>query len=169
MSDEILRMAGLRIVATTENGEVKTLVEGIDLSLHRGEVLGLIGESGAGKSTIGLAALAYTRPACAIAGGRILFAGEDVRAMDRTGRRKLRGHRIAYVAQSAGASFNPAKSLTQQVCEMPLRHRLMNRAAYRVYADGHEALVVDQSVSGGSERAQSSRLPSSPLYTPAGW
>jgi len=131
MSDEILRMAGLRIVATTENGEVKTLVEGIDLSLHRGEVLGLIGESGAGKSTIGLAALAYTRPACAIAGGRILFAGEDVRAMDRTGRRKLRGHRIAYVAQSAGASFNPAKSLTQQVCEMPLRHRLMNRAAAR--------------------------------------
>jgi peptide/nickel transport system ATP-binding protein len=128
MSDEILHMTGLRIVAQSEEGEVKTLVDGIDVRLRRGEVLGLIGESGAGKTTIGLAALAYSRAGCAIVDGRISFAGDDIDLLPRTGRRKLRGRHIAYVAQSAGASFNPAKSLYQQVCEMPVRHGLMGYA-----------------------------------------
>jgi peptide/nickel transport system ATP-binding protein len=125
VSDEILRMAGLRIVARSEGGEVKTLVDGIDVRLRRGEVLGLIGESGAGKTTIGLAALAYSRAGCAIIEGRISFAGGNIDLLSRAGRRKLRGRHIAYVAQSAAASFNPAKSLYQQVCEMPVRHGLM--------------------------------------------
>jgi peptide/nickel transport system ATP-binding protein len=128
VSDEILRMAGLRIVARSEGGEVTTLVDGIDVSLRRGEVLGLIGESGAGKTTIGLAALAYSRAGCAIVDGMISFAGADINLLSPAGRRKLRGRHIAYVAQSAAASFNPAKSLYQQVCEMPVRHGLMGYA-----------------------------------------
>jgi peptide/nickel transport system ATP-binding protein len=128
VSGEILQMKSLRIVALAADGGVKTLVDGIDLSLRRGEVLGLIGESGAGKSTIGLAALAYTRPGCTIASGGVLFADEDMTGWDRSARRKIRGRRIAYVAQNAGASFNPAKSVLEQVCEMPIRHGLMGRA-----------------------------------------
>ena len=128
MSDEILLMSDLRVNAHTAQGEAKTLVDGVDLVLHRGEILGLIGESGAGKTTLGLAALAYTRSGCAIVGGDIHFDGTDVRALTPQGRRELRGRRIAYVAQSAAASFDPAKSLYQQVCEMPLRHGLMSYA-----------------------------------------
>jgi peptide/nickel transport system ATP-binding protein len=128
VSDEIMKMEGIRIVARSADGKTKNIVDGLDLALRRGEVLGLIGESGAGKSTIGLAALAYTRPGCSIASGRLLFAGEDVGGLDRSRRRSLRGRRIAYVAQSAGSSFNPAMSLFQQVCEMPVRHGVMGRA-----------------------------------------
>lgn len=124
---EILRIEDLWIVASTDDGEgVTPIVKGVSLSLRRGEVVGLIGESGAGKSTIGLAALGYTRPGCAITHGTILVGGDDVRKLSSEGRRQLRGRRVAYVAQSAAASFNPAKRLYDQVCEGPLRHGLMS-------------------------------------------
>ena len=126
MSEVILSMEGLRIEARSEHeAEAKTIVDNVDLRLRQGEVLGLIGESGAGKSTIGLAALGYTRTGCVIAGGRILFKGKDIRALSLDQRRRLRGRSVAYIAQSAAASFNPAKRLYQQICEGPVRHGLM--------------------------------------------
>ena len=103
MSDEVLRIEGLRIAARAQSGEDQLIVDGVDLALRRGEVLGLIGESGAGKSTILLAALGYTRPGCAIVGGRILFHGTDIRGLAPAERRALRGRRIAYVPQSLSA------------------------------------------------------------------
>jgi peptide/nickel transport system ATP-binding protein len=135
VSAEILRMESLRIEARAEHGgPARPIVDGIDLELHRGEVLGLIGESGAGKSTIGLAALGYTRPGCLITGGRIVFDGLDLRELSLEQRRALRGRRIAYIAQSAAAAFNPAKRLYQQICEGPVRHGLMDRGAARAQA-----------------------------------
>ena len=126
MSEVILSMEDLRIEARSEHeAEAKTIVDKVDLRLRQGEVLGLIGESGAGKSTIGLAALGYTRTGCAIAGGKILFKGKDIRALSLDQRRRLRGRSVAYIAQSAAASFNPAKRLYQQICEGPVRHGLM--------------------------------------------
>ena len=122
---EILRMDKLRVEAPGENGP-KRLVNDVSLTLARGEVLGLIGESGAGKSTIGLAALCYARPGCEITAGRIVLDGEDLLALSREGRRRIRGRRVAYVAQSAAAAFNPAKTINRQVCEGPVRHGLMN-------------------------------------------
>jgi peptide/nickel transport system ATP-binding protein len=128
--DCVLRMEALRI--ETVAGAV--LVHDIDLHLARGEVLGLIGESGAGKSTIGLAALAYARAGCRITGGRILLSGTELLALDAAGRRAIRGTRVAYVAQSAAAAFDPAMAIGDQVCEGPIRHRLMSRRQARARA-----------------------------------
>jgi peptide/nickel transport system ATP-binding protein len=135
MSDEILRMESLQITAQAEHGGPgKRIVEDVDLLLHRGEVLGLIGESGAGKSTIGLAALGYTRPGCRITGGRVLFDGMNLRDASAEARRRLRGRRIAYIAQSAAAAFNPAKTLYAQICEGPIRHGVMSLEQARAEA-----------------------------------
>ncbi len=125
MSDDtILSIRGL--VVKAPNGA--TLVDHIDLDLARGEVLGLIGESGAGKSTIGLAAMGYGRGGCRIADGRIVIGEVSMMDGTRATREAARGARIAYVAQSAAASFNPAKRIGQQIMEGPLYHGLMNRA-----------------------------------------
>lgn len=125
--DILLEMKGLRIEGRAEE-EWLEIVHGVDLTLRRGEVLGLIGESGAGKSTIGLAALGYARDGCRITGGQIIFDGIDLATASEYTLRQLRGHRIAYVAQSAAAAFNPAHRLIEQCVEGPVRHQLMSNA-----------------------------------------
>ena len=118
----LLEMRGLRIEG--EADEVwHVIVNDVDLTLRRGEVIGLIGESGAGKSTIGIASMGYAKPGCRITGGEIFFDGMDLRKASDEELRKLRGARIAYVAQSAAASFNPAHKLIEQYCEMPVHVR----------------------------------------------
>ena len=98
------------------------IIRGVDLTLHRGEVLGLIGESGAGKSTLGLAAMGFARPGCRIVSGEITFDGIDLRTASERQKRKLWGSRMAYVAQSAAASFNPAHKLIDQTVEGTVDH-----------------------------------------------
>jgi peptide/nickel transport system ATP-binding protein len=97
------------------------IVKGVDITLRRGEVMGLIGESGAGKSTLGLAAMGFARPGCRLTSGSIMFDGIDLMKASAEKRRALRGSRIAYVAQSAAASFNPAHQLIEQTVESTVR------------------------------------------------
>jgi len=125
--DILLSMRGLRIEGQADE-QWQEIVHGIDLDLRRGEVLGLIGESGAGKSTIGLAAMGYARPGCRISGGEILFDGIDMMAASEEEKRQLRGVRISYVAQSAAAAFNPAHKLIDQFSESPVQHGVKSRA-----------------------------------------
>jgi peptide/nickel transport system ATP-binding protein len=92
--DLLLEIRGLRIEGQSDD-VWQEIVSGIDLTLKRGEVLGLIGESGAGKSTIGLAAMGYARPGCRITDGSVVFAGIDLLRISEAERRRIWGARIA--------------------------------------------------------------------------
>ena len=109
-SDLLLDMRDIRIDGFSDE-RWHPIIKGVNLQLRRGEVMGLIGESGAGKSTLGKAAMGYTQPGCKLTGGSILFDGMDLASMSEAQKRPLWGTRIAYVAQSAAASFNPAHRL----------------------------------------------------------
>jgi peptide/nickel transport system ATP-binding protein len=130
----ILDVRNLRIEAVTETGTRVTLVDDVSFTLNAGEVLGLIGESGAGKSTIGLSTMVYARTGCQITAGQILFQGRDLRELDIRGRQNLRGVKVAYIAQSAAAAFNPAHTIFDQVAEVALQHGVMNKAQARMDA-----------------------------------
>lgn len=122
----LLKIRDLRIEGYSDEQWIE-IVHGIDLDLHRGEVMGLIGESGAGKSTIGLAAMGFTRDGCRISGGSVDFDGLELTTTPKSDLRSLRGARIAYVAQSAAASFNPAHKLIDQHTEAPVQYRIKKR------------------------------------------
>ena len=130
----ILDIQNLRIDVITDEGKGPCLVDNVSLSLRKGEVLGLIGESGAGKSTIGLASLGYTRGSCYMTGGKVIFRDRDIREMTVSERASIRGRGVAYIAQSAAASFNPAMTLYEQICEIPVLQGLMNMEAARAEA-----------------------------------
>ncbi len=131
-SDLLLDIRNLRIEARVyPPGEAPrnvTLVHDVSLSLKKGKVLGLIGESGAGKSTIGLSAMAYGRGGVRIIGGEVILNGRDILKVGASGERKLRGREVCYVAQSAAAAFNPAHKLMDQVVEATLKHGVATRA-----------------------------------------
>jgi peptide/nickel transport system ATP-binding protein len=116
----LLDVKGLKIQGFADE-KWHDIIKGIDLKLHRGEIMGLIGESGAGKSTLGLAAIGYTQPGCRITDGNILFDGVDLAGISDSQKRKLWGNRMTYVAQSAAASFNPAHRLILQTTASTIR------------------------------------------------
>ena len=133
--DVLLDIKGLHIEGFSDE-KWHEIIKGIDLTLHRGEVMGLIGESGAGKSTLGLAAMGYTQPGCRITGGTITFDGEDLTNLSDAEMRRYWGNKMTYVAQSAAASFNPAHRLIEQTTSSTIRFGIKDRA--EAYKDAHQ-------------------------------
>ena len=128
--DILLSIKGLKIQGFSDD-QWHDIVKGVDLTLRAGEVLGLIGESGAGKSTLGLAAMGYTQPGCRITEGEIIFDGVNLVKLTDEEKRKFWGNRMAYVAQSAAASFNPAHRLIAQTTASTIRAGIKgHHAAY---------------------------------------
>ncbi len=131
----LLEIKGLKIQGFSDE-KWHDIVNGVDISLRRGEVMGLIGESGAGKSTLGLAAMGYTQPGCRITDGEIKFDGVDLAKLKESEKRKYWGNRMTYVAQSAAASFNPAHRLIKQTTASAIRSGF--READEAYKDAKE-------------------------------
>ena len=130
----LIEIKDLRVTARAANGAETDIVKGVSFAVKRGEVMGLIGESGSGKTTIALAAMGYTRFGCRISGGSVRIGETDVTALDAKGLLGLRGRRVAYIAQSAAASFNPSRTIMAQVIESALIHGTATEAAAKAKA-----------------------------------
>ena len=114
---------GLHITAGDQ-----TLVDHLSFVIQPGEVLALIGESGSGKTTTALALMGYARRGCAISGGSVRIGDTDVLKLSAAGQRALRGRTVSYIAQSAAASFNPSRTVMDQVVEPARIHGTLSRA-----------------------------------------
>ena len=127
-NDVIFEARDLKINAVRDDGSELPIVKGVDFKVRRGEVVALIGESGSGKTTISLSALGYCKPGLKFAGGEALLLGQDVTSMTTEELRPVRGERVAYLAQSAAATFNPSILINEQVTEAPVLHASKTQA-----------------------------------------
>ncbi len=127
MSEKLLEVKDLRISAYNDEKKEIPIVKGVTFDIYKGQVVALIGESGSGKTTISLASLSYTKPGLEFTGGEVLLNGEDVLTMAPLRKREIRGANVAYLAQSAAATFNPAITINEQVTESPVLHGVMSQ------------------------------------------
>ncbi|MGF6696090.1 peptide/nickel transport system ATP-binding protein [Paraburkholderia sp. MM5496-R1] len=130
----LVEVRGLRVVGSRPGEPDTTIVHDIDFEIARGEVLALIGESGSGKTTIALSLMGHARSGCRIAGGAIRVGDTDVLGLSPKALAGLRGRKVAYIAQSAAAAFNPARPLMDQVIESALIHGTLSKRAARAKA-----------------------------------
>ena len=129
----ILVLDGARISYFTRAGEVN-VIPGLSFALGAGEAMGLVGESGCGKSTVALAIVRYLGGAGRITGGRILFEGRDVAGLSQGELRAMRGRRVAMVYQDPMASLNPVMTVGRQLMEVPMLHEGLGERAARARA-----------------------------------
>jgi peptide/nickel transport system ATP-binding protein len=143
MTEAIFSCRDLRIEARPHGADPIPIVKGVSFDVMPGQVVALIGESGSGKTTISLAALGYTKPGLHFAGGQALLKGEDMVTLSPEAKRERRGEHVAYLAQSAAATFNPALKISEQVTESAVIHGHMSQAdADRRARELYEALEL---------------------------
>ena len=123
----LLEVDRVKIDARKDDDSLSPIVKSVSFNVQRGEVVALIGESGSGKTTIALSALGYCKPGLEFTGGEVRLHGRDVISMPPDEQRDLRGQRVAYLAQSAAATFNPALTIGEQVTESPILHGQLSR------------------------------------------
>lgn len=129
--EDTLVIRGLCTRFAGENGKWLPAVDGVDLTVPRGTIVGLVGESGCGKSVTALSVLGLVPPPGQIAGGELLFEGQDLLALPEKALRKLRGDRIAMIFQDPMTCLNPVYTVGRQVAEVLRLHRGMGRAQAR--------------------------------------
>ncbi len=140
---ELFEIDNLQIAFRKEDGTPVQIVKGVSFKVKAGQVVALIGESGSGKSTISLATMAYCRPGLHFPGGEVRLHGKDVLAMDPQDQRSIRGNKVAYLAQSAAATFNPAITIGEQVTEAAVLHgTLTQEEANKRAVDLYRALEL---------------------------
>ena len=132
----LLEIRNLQTAFATDAGEFLA-VDGVDLSIAAGRTLGVVGESGCGKSVTALSIMGLVaKPAGRIAGGEILFDGVDLLKLPADAMRKLRGDKISMIFQEPMTSLNPAFTIGDQIVEGILSHRAIGRAeAERIALD----------------------------------
>ncbi|HUB44186.1 MAG TPA: ABC transporter ATP-binding protein [Acetobacteraceae bacterium] len=131
---DLLRIDSLRTVFHTANGEIAA-VDGIDLSVARGRTLGIVGESGCGKSVLSLSVMRLVPPPGRVAAGRIDFEGRNLLDLPLADMRAIRGNRIAMIFQEPMTSLNPVFTAGDQIVEAMRAHdRSASAAALRARA-----------------------------------
>ena len=140
----LLELRDLVVEYGTDRGPV-TAVNGISLSINRGQIVGLAGESGCGKSTIANAILQVLRPPGRIAGGQILFDGRDLVGLPQSEQRRIRWRNVALVMQSAMSSLNPVTRIGDQFVDMFHAHqKISKRFALMKAAELLEVVGIDR-------------------------
>lgn len=121
-AEKLLDVQNLSVEYLAGRGSVRA-VDGVSLTIHKGEVVGLAGESGSGKSTIAQAIMRILQPPAIITGGKVLLAGKDVLAMSDKEIREFRWDQVSMVFQSAMNSLNPVMTIGDQIMDALLVHR----------------------------------------------
>jgi peptide/nickel transport system ATP-binding protein len=130
-SDPLLHIGNLKVIFRGDRGGATHAVDGLDLTIRRGQTLGLVGESGCGKTVTALAVMGLLAKASAEVSGRIGFDGADLLSLSDREMRGLRGDRLAMIFQEPMTSLNPSFSIGEQIAETLIRHRGLSRAEAR--------------------------------------
>ncbi|HEV7263313.1 MAG TPA: ABC transporter ATP-binding protein [Falsiroseomonas sp.] len=132
--EPLLSVQGLRTHIATHAGTLRA-VDGVDLHVMPGEAVGLVGESGCGKSMTALSLMRLVRPPVRTVAGRVEFEGCDLLPLNHATMRKLRGDRIAMVFQDPMTFLNPLMRVGDQIAETVALHRGLSRAIARAAAE----------------------------------
>lgn len=133
MAEPLLDIRDLGVRFATAQGEV-TVLDGVSLAMAKGEILSVVGESGAGKTTLGLAILRLLAPNARISGGSVRIGGDDLVTAPEARLRRLRGSTVSMVSQSPRAALNPVRRIGDGIVDTLRAHRSMSRAEAREQA-----------------------------------